>query len=335
MEKNDIDDIKNDISTIKNDINSLSLAFNKHLEEHSVFPSIIQKVPVNAGALDEPNLKTDCSINNNLCIPREINNPFDSDKQTEVEIVQQKLIAYSFIKNNENNKSLIEILTINDKNMDSLYQKNFLRFCGCAISLVEEVIKIFLQKKFINIETDNDSLLQACDILEKKYLAKNFNFPEIYRPQNEGNPYQEDMNDYYYYSNKGSFLSLTKLKNSHISFKLELCFIILYGKDFYKPNSSRPRIINSTTSSKALKRPSAKIASSSEPLNKNFYYLIDNARKFRNIIEHNKNNREEQENNLKNLLDNNQSCKKNYDDFDGIIEAVNWLIRQIYCAMSI
>ncbi|MHC5938447.1 hypothetical protein [Nostoc sp.] len=96
----------------------------------------------------------------------------------------------------------------------------------------------------------------------------------------------------------------------------------------------RPRSTNLQTSSKALKRPPTKLAFSLEPLNKEFYSLIDDARKFRNIIEHNQNNREEQNKTLQKLLLEKPYLKNTENNYDGIVEALTWFIRQVYFAIK-
>ncbi|WP_448268434.1 hypothetical protein [Nostoc sp. DSM 114159] len=333
MEKNDIDNIKNDISIIKNNINTLSLAFNKHIQEHLIASSATQNDNLNAAVSD-----TDVSITSNLPISPESNDTFNPENQSELEI-KDNLIDYSFIENIDTNKLLLQILYNNNKNMLSCYQSNFLKFCDCAVSLVEEVIKIFLEKKFIDIGQDSDNLLQACDLLEKKYKEKLFTFPDIYISKNEykklsnNNTNIDDL--YYYNSNIEQHLSLSKLKEAKIIFTLELCFVTLYGKNFYSINYSKPRHrkTNLQTSSKALKRPPTKLAFSLEPLNKEFYSLIDDARKFRNIIEHNQNNREERNKKLQEMLLKKPYLKNIENNYDGIAEAVTWLIRQLYVAM--
>jgi hypothetical protein len=127
---------------------------------------------------------------------------------------------------------------------------------------------------------------------------------------------------------------LPNLKNANISFTLELFFVTLYGQSFYSNNNIRASTVNLPTSSKVLKRPSPKVLSSIEPLNKEFYDRIDNARIFRNTITHNENNKEEQKKQLQEKLSKKPKLRKSENDYDGIIEAVNWLIRQLYCAMT-
>ncbi|WP_375513776.1 hypothetical protein, partial [uncultured Nostoc sp.] len=155
-----------------------------------------------------------------------------------------------------------------------------------------------------------------------------------YPAKNQYNPYKGNTDDYYYYSNKESYLSLTKLKESDIIFMLELCFVTLYGNDFYKFNYKRPRSVNLQTSSTVLKRPPTKLASSLQPLNKEFYYVIDHARDFRNAIVHNENNREEQKKRIQGLLSKKPYLKNIQNNYDKIVEAVSWFIHQVYFAMK-
>ncbi|MFN6513192.1 MAG: hypothetical protein RMY29_001655 [Nostoc sp. CreGUA01] len=215
------------------------------------------------------------------------------------------------------------------------YKTSFLEFCRCAVGLVEDIIKIFLEKKFF--EEDNDQLLKACDLLEKKYpeiKPKTWRFPNIYIPNHEFNPHKVNIYDYYYISHRESHLSLINLKAANINFTLELCFITLYGEGFYKTTDNKSRISNVQTSNKALKRPSNKLASSLEPLNKRFYHRIDHAREFRNSFEHNPNNREAQQKNLQEKLSRYNKLKDDLDNYDGILEAVTWFIRQMYFDMT-
>lgn len=311
MDKNEhfnveINNIKNDISIIRNNIDNLSLAFTKHIQEHPI---------VSASSAKQNDNSKIAVLDNNLEIPK------------------CNLIDYSFIENEDKNKSLLEIVSNSDKNMSSCYQSNFLQFCFCAVGLVEDVIKIFLEKKFIDIEEGNDSLLKACDLLEREYQKKTWNFPNIYISKNQYNPHEQDTS-YTYNSNKEEYLSLTKLKRADIIFTLELSFVTLYGADFYKKNYILPRRVNLQPSSKALKRPSAKLPSSLEPLNKEFYSYIDHARQFRNIIVHNKNNIKAQEQELQQLLSKKRYLKKTENNYDGIVESVTCFIRQVYIAMK-
>ncbi|MEH2232309.1 MAG: hypothetical protein V7K71_22235 [Nostoc sp.] len=333
---NDIDDIRNDISMLKNSIDTLSLAFNKHIQKHLNDSSAIHNDNVNITELDNNEVQTDVSITNNLNINIQQNDTFNIDNQSELERKKHNLIDYSFI-DKKNNKLLIDIISANNRNMSSCYQSDFLKFCGHSVSLVEEVIKIFLEKKFINIESDNDKLLEACDLLEKEYLEnkpKTFIFPKIYIPKKQYNPYKGNTDDYYYYSSKESYLSLMKLKETDIIFMLELCFVTLYGNDFYKFNYRRPRSVNLQTSSTVLRRPPTKLASSLQPLNKEFYYVIDHARDFRNAIVHNENNREEQKKRIQGLLSKKPYLKNIENNYDGIVEAITWFIHQVYFAMK-
>ncbi|MBN3951484.1 MAG: hypothetical protein HWQ38_35450 [Nostoc sp. NMS7] len=129
-------------------------------------------------------------------------------------------------------------------------------------------------------------------------------------------------------------MSLSKLKAANVNFTLELCFITLYGEDFYKRTDTKSRISNVQTSNKALKRPTAKLASSLQPLNKEFYYRIDHAREFRNSFEHNPNNREAQQNNLQEKISMYKKLEDDLDNYDGILEAVIWFLRQMYFDMT-
>jgi hypothetical protein len=332
--KNDIHEIKNDICIIKNNIDTLSLAFNKHIQEHLITSSGTQSDSANTSESDNT-VQDNVSNINKLNSSLDINDAISEYKELGKEILKDNLIDFAFIENNDNNKLFLQILYNSNKNMSSCYQRDFLKFCDCAISLVEEVIKFFLVKKFNDIEDEdeNDNLLQACDLLEKKYKEKSFSFPELYISTETYNKYyMYEPDNFCYISNKIQYLSLDKLKEAKISFKLELVFVTLYGNNFYITNT-RPANINLPTSSKALKRPPVKLPTSIESLNIKFYYLIDNARKFRNIIEHNQNNREEQEKQIELLLLKTPKLRNTYNNYDGIVEAVSWFIRQLYIAI--
>ncbi|MFM2064891.1 MAG: hypothetical protein RLZZ507_4562 [Cyanobacteriota bacterium] len=326
--RKNIDDIKSDISMIKTSIATLSLEFNTHIQNHSV----TSNNPANTAVLVH-DVKTDISIENNV----DINDTDNSVKSIESKLVKPNLIDYPFIENNDNNKSLIEILEDSNKKLYPFYKKNFLKFCDHSVSLVEEVIKIFLEQKFINIDIDdedNDKLVKACNLVEKKYQNKNWDFPHIYIPKHQYNPHKRNPDDYRYISNRNSYLSLPYLTEGKIVFTLELSFVILYGEIFYKEPYTRCRNVSSKTSSQALKRPSAKLPSSHDLLNKEFYYLIDDAREFRNVIEHNKNNSIRRNKKLQELLSKKQYLQNTENNYDGILEAVNWLIRQMYIDMT-
>jgi hypothetical protein len=204
------------------------------------------------------------------------------------------------------------------------------------MGLVEEVIKIFLEKKFIAIDNEeNDKLLKACDLLENKYQSQGWVFPNIFLPKNQYNSHNSNPDYYCYLSKKESYLSLIHLTGAKIIFTLELCFLVLYGEKFCQNSYHISHNVNSLTSSKALKKPSPRIASSVEPLRKDFYFLIDAAQKFRNIIVHNKTNKERQQNELKKLRNNRYIKENNVENnYDGILEAVNWFIRQMYIDMT-
>lgn len=334
INNNDIDDIKNDLSIIKNNIDALSLAFDKHIQEHLIASSTTQN-NVNTALLDTDKVKTDVSIINNLSNSTALNDIFNTEKESEIELIKCNLIDYSFIPNSNKNKPLIEILHTSNRNINVSYQKNFLEFCSCAVALVENVMSLFLEKKFIDIEKQNNNLLKACDLLEIEYKNKPLNFPQIYIPENQYNIDTKNINDRYYYNlNKGQNLSLTNLKRADIIFTLELCFIILYGKDFYREPYIKPRSVNLQPSLKAVKRPSPKLASSPEPLNKEFYRLIDHARVFRNIIVHNKYNIEAQNKERQEQLLKKSYLKNTENNYDEILEAVTWFIRQMYFDMT-
>ncbi|MEH1804558.1 hypothetical protein [Nostoc sp.] len=335
MEINDIDEIKNDISSIKNSIDTLSLEFKKHIQEHLITSSVAQNSSVSTTVLDNSENKSNVSITASNLDTYTVENPTKRIVTYDNKSIDNDLIGYSFIDNNSKNKLLIEIICNSNKNMRSLYQTSFLEFCRCAVGLVEDVIKIFLEKKFF--EENNDQLLKACNLLEKKYLEKKpkaWNFPNIYIPNHEYNPHKVNTDDYYYISNKEAHLSLPKLKAGNISFTLELCFITLYGEDFYKTTDTKSSIINVQTSNKALKRPSAKLSYSLEPLNKKFYSRINNARDFRNIFAHNPNNEEAQQNELQEKVSRYKKLADDLNNYDGILEAVTWFIRQMYFDMT-
>ena len=275
-----IDDIKSDISIIKNSIATLSLEFYTHIQDHSVSPNKTGNTAVLVH-----DVKADISIKNN----GHINDIDNSENSIESEVVKTNLIDYSFINDNNDNKSLIQVLSASNKNINPLYKKHFLEFCRCAMGLVEEVIKIFLEKKFIAIDNEeNDKLLKACDLLENKYQSQGWVFPNIFLPRNQYNYHNSNPDYYCYLSKKESYLSLIHLTGAKIIFTLELCFIVLYGEKFCQNSYHISHNVNSLTSSKALKKPSPRIASSIEPLRKDFYFLIDATQKFRNIIVHNK-----------------------------------------------
>lgn len=325
--RKNIDDIKSDISMIKNSIATLSSEFNTHIQEHSV----TSNNPANTAVLVH-DIKTDISIENNVNIN-------DNDNlQNSLESASDKfnLIDYSFIKNNDDNKSLIQVLLASSKNINSLYKKRFLEFCRCAIGLVEEVIQIFLEKKFIAIDNEeNNNLLKACDLLENKYQNINWKFPNIFLTKQQYNYHKLNPAHYYYISKKESYLSLINLRKADIIFTLELCFIILYGEKFDIKSYQTSHNVNSLTSSKALQKPTPRLAFAVEPLRKEFYFLIDAARKFRNIIVHNKTNKERQQNELQELRKNRYIKENNVENnYDGILEAVNWFIRQMYIDMT-
>lgn len=325
-----INEIKNDISSIKHEINTLSEKFEEHIKDHS------STYLENKDSIKNDLLKNNIYTDNDLDGSVQLSNDSVVEEQDELEIEKSSLIDYLFIENSSNNQSLINTIRSSNKNISACYKRNFLTFCRCAISLIEEVIKIFLEKKFFDIENDNDKLLQACDILELEYLENKPNklkFPHIYISKQEYNRYKRNPNDYYYYSKRELYLSLKILKGSDIIFTLELCFVILYGKSFYNKSYVKPHNVNLQTPSKAIKRPIAKLASSIEPLNKQFYYCIDNVRKLRNTIVHNENNKEEQEKQFQEQLSKDQYLRNLENNYDGIIEAITWLIRQIYFAM--
>lgn len=332
---NDIDDIKNDISIIKNNIDTLSLAFKKHIQEHLIASSVTQNDGVTTTVLDNSENKSDVSIIKSSLDAYTSENKTETILNYDNKSIHHDLINYSFIDKNDKNKLLIEIISNSQKNMCPLYETNFLEFCRCAVGLLEDVIKIFLEKKFF--EENNDQLLKACNLLEKNYLErkpKAWDFPNIYIPNHEYNPPKVNTDDYYYISNKEAHLSLPKLKAGNIIFTLELCFITLYGENFYKETDTKSRIINVQTSNKALKRPSAKLGYSLEPLNKKFYFRINNARDFRNIFAHNPNNEEAQQNELQEKISKYKKLADDLNNYDGILEAVTWFIRQMYFDMT-
>ncbi|MDZ8077837.1 MAG: hypothetical protein RMX35_01850 [Nostoc sp. DcaGUA01] len=332
---NDIDDIKNDISIIKNNIDTLSLAFKKHIQEHLIASSATQNDGVTTTVLDNSQNKSDVSIIKSSLDVYPVENQTETIPNYDNKSIRTDLIDYSFIDKNDKNKLLIEIMFNSNKNMCPLYETNFLGFCRCAFGLVEDVIKIFLEKKFF--EEKNDQLLKACDLFEKKYpeiKPKKWIFPDIYLPNREYNAHKVNTDHYCYISNKEAYLSLPKLKSQNMNFRLELCFIILYGEDFYKEKSANTISRNVQTSNKALKRPSAKLPSSLELLNKKFYFRIDNVREFRNIFEHNPNNEEAQQNELQEKMSKYKKLEDDLDNYDGILEAVTWFVRQMYFDMT-
>jgi hypothetical protein len=324
--RKNIDDIKSDISMIKTSIDTLSLEFNTHIQNHSV----TSNNPANTAVLVH-DIKTDISIENNV----DINDTDNLENSIDSESDKFNLIYYSFIENNDNNKSLLKVLSVSNGNMNPLYKKDFLQFCSCTVGLVESVMKIFLKNKFF--EENNDRLLKACDLVEQKYpdtKPKTWKFPDIYLSKDKYN--DQNVNDYYYQPKRDEYLSLDKLKGQDIYFKLELCFVILYGDNFYKKPYSETPTINSNrqTSNQALRRPSPKITSSIEPYNKKFYDRINNAREFRHIFTHDPYNPKGQQEELEKKLSKYNKLKNDLDNYDGILEAVNWFIRQMYIDMT-
>ncbi|MBS3026588.1 MAG: hypothetical protein HCA25_05695 [Dolichospermum sp. DET50] len=141
-----------------------------------------------------------------------------------------------------------------------------------------------------------------------------------------------DLKDFFVSINfgrvRGMFMALPYALNPEVS--TVLAQICCHNNRYHISHN-----VNSLTSSKALKKPSPRIASSVEPLRKDFYFLIDAAQKFRNIIVHNKTNKERQQNELKKLRNNRYIKENNVENnYDGILEAVNWFIRQMYIDMT-
>jgi hypothetical protein len=211
--------------------------------------------------------------------------------------------------------------------------------------LVEEACRIFLRKKFHELQDEkNQDILEACSLLDNDYLRRGWTMPSIYVGRDKVLKSRQQVGDdddnYYLDADQGKYLSLIELEKGKIRFTLELCFVILCKAKFYQQKSTLT-IYNYEKQEKnrkqhsyrdrAIQRKPPKSITGSDSLKIEYYYRLDNAREFRNIFAHNQSDKTTQEEKINKLK---FYTEVDRDNYDGILEATQWLILQIDSSLS-
>jgi hypothetical protein len=307
------DELRIDINEIKSDV-----AFLK-----ANFISLVETLKVN---ITNDN-KGQNVQEKNLTITPETSN-FSLINSSDIQFDKLKNIVVSYDENLYNCKN----------------KKLFIEFCHFAIGLVEEVCRFFLRKKFQELQDEkNQDILDAYSLLENDYHKRKWSMPlSIYVSREIVLKWRQQVGDdhdnYYLDADKGKYLSLIELEKGKIIFTLELCFVILFKAKFYNQKSTFNIYKYETNERKrkqdsciAIQRQPAKSLTASDSLKIEYYYRLDNAREFRNIFTHNQSDKTTQEEQINNLK---PYRKVDRDNYDGILEATQWLILQMDSALN-
>lgn len=352
--RRDIKEIKSDIFALRTDFENLVKTLKTQLpvidENNIVFANAASKAEIDTSqsiTLVDNSVELVSEVSEKKCNKVEINasienqlliNELRNSGDTPVVASTISLIDYSNIKNSA-------LKAIGAEYGEKLYKhrekKLFVEFCYFIVGLLEETIRVFVRKKFNELqEEENKDLLEACSLLEVNYLQRNWNMPKnLYVSRStikKWGQYQQSLapeDNYYFDADKGEYFSLIELEKGKISFTLELCFVLLLKQEFYKQKSSfsvaeyEKRSRNRKQSySPATQRQPFSSPSISKSLKTEYYYRLDNTRQFRNIYEHNKSDKNTQE---KRINEFKPYVKIDRDNYDGILEAARWLISQI------
>ncbi|MEW6497539.1 MAG: hypothetical protein AB1589_34305, partial [Cyanobacteriota bacterium] len=182
----------------------------------------------------------------------------------------------------------------------------------------------------------------ACSLLEKDYIRRHWLMPSIYVSRDIVVKWRQqggdDDDNYYWDVDKRKYLSLIELEKGKIIFTLELCFVIFFKAEFYERKSTftifnyeKNEKNRKQHSSRAIHRQPTKSTTVSGSLKIEYYYRLDNAREFRNIFTHNQSDKTTQEERINSLK---PYRKVDQDNYDGILEATQWLILQIDAALN-
>ncbi|MBD2016676.1 hypothetical protein H6F96_22255 [Microcoleus sp. FACHB-53] len=300
MTQND-DALRKDINELKSEIITLKASFNK----------LIVILRINIPDLQE-------------IIPITESN---ESRKTSISIINYSSIQSHKIK---------ELINSCNKNLSSCKENGlFIEFCSSIAGLIEDVIRFFLRRKFRELQNgNNEDLLEACSLLERD-TSKPWKMPKLYISRNDVIRFRQQFGDEddTYHPDGDKYLSLSSLEKAPSIFMFELCFILLFRDNFHQQKkdfsySGYMKIMknNRQIISAATQRQPRKLANSSSNLNMEYYYRLNNVRKFRNIYEHNKNNKSKQEEEIRELKD---YIKIDLDNYDGIIKAVQWLLFQL------
>ncbi|HEY9851344.1 MAG TPA: hypothetical protein V6D28_17880 [Leptolyngbyaceae cyanobacterium] len=250
-----------------------------------------------------------------------------------VEDTEQKktivsVINYSIIKDPKIKKLAFDYNKNIGKSKD---KKDFYKFCYYVAGLVEEIAKVFLERKFRELQKGkNIDLSEAYSLVNINFKPSGkLRLPNIYvswleQGSDESNNYHLDGNQY---------LSLIELRKGDSWFLLDMCFAILWKTNFYEQKNkfSFKNYEEMTRKNKqiipaAIQRQSSNVKISNVLLNMEYYFRLNNIRTFRNKYEHNKSNTaqfNQEIDFLKNYV------KVDIDNYNGILEAANWLLIQL------
>lgn len=363
--KRDIDEIKNDIFILKTNVVSIVKHLRLKVDDTLNIENInidIQESTVNKISIDvqdsskteeaelEKFFQSSLESTGIIAISQETltqkNEISLEDIELSEEVIQkpksQELVA------EDNEKLLIDFSFIDKeqaKRIADSYSKklkaykekdNFLKFCDAAISLIEDFVKRFIKRKFRELVAEkNRQLIEGYALLENDWREKRFTLDSIYARKNDVLYRQKDFPDedekYYFDADKGEYLALVLLEKSKMSFLTELCFAVMYGSEFYKQKnrlSQFRKSVQSQTSSAAFQRPVLKSGVNSQTVKlKHYYDKLYSAKQFRNIYEHNKNNKQKQYEEIENQK---PYVKADLNKYNEIAEAVQWFVYQLY-----
>lgn len=302
------DEVKKDINEIKSEILTLKTEF------YNLIDILTNKIPEVTQLRGKTLIEKFQDIQREKAVLSVLNHSIIRD--TEI-----KKLAYYYDKN---------ICNCKDK-------QKFYYFCYYVAGLVEEITKVFLKRKFFELQKE-----QSIDLLEAYSLVKsNFKpspklrFPDIYINQEEFSRLQKQYNykDDNYYHDGDKYLSLIELEGAYSWFLLDMCCAILWKEKFYKDKDKfvyKDYITNTRRSKQtfpaAIKRQPLNSNNYKLFLNIEYYFRLCNTRTIRNKYEHNKINKSNFKREIENLAD---YVKVDVDNYDGILEAANWLLIQL------
>lgn len=232
------------------------------------------------------------------------------------------------------NKKIIAEVRDQAKPINKSLKKDFGFFCDSVSKLNEFITRLFLRKKFSELQSDqNKELIEALVWIENYYNTKGWEFPStsIYKTSRNVLQLRQKYGDqddcYFPLPDREEYLYRDQLIKETFSFNLILSFYLLdpekyskikkYTINDYKIAQNKKKI--DLTFTFAIQRPSP-------PSNINtldYYYRLYNAYKFRNTQAHNLKGTK--------LPD---YVEVDRDNYEGVLEATQWFVEQIDLALT-